>query len=63
MKHTRLVKKYGCRAKAPAFCPPLPDHILIEAFKDLESKDESKAIYKQAIQNMTHIGASAHALL
>ena len=60
---TTLVKKYGCREKAPAFCPPLPDDVLIEAFKDLESKEASKATWSQANKNMVNVGASAHALL
>ena len=60
---TRLLKKYGCREKAPAFCPPLADEVLIEAFKDVETKDASKHTWKQTQDNLKHIGASAHALL
>ena len=59
----RLVKKYGCRERAPAVCLPLPDYILIEAFKVLETKEESWATCKQANLNMATIGASAHAIL
>ena len=28
-----LERKYGARDKAPAFCPPKPEDILIKAFK------------------------------
>ena len=63
IKVSHLVKKYGCREKAPAFCPPLADEVLIEAFKDVESKEASKPTWKQTQDNMKHIGASAHALL
>ena len=57
------IKAFSCRDKAPAFCPPLPDSILIEAFKDLESQDKTKVAFKRCHENMKHVGASMHALL
>ena len=63
IKCRKAIKAYCCREKAPAFCPPLPDSILVEAFKDLETQEKTKTSYKKYNENMKNVGGSMHALL
>ena len=63
IKCRRATKGFCCREKAPAFCPPLPDSILVEAFKDLETQEKTKTSYKKYNENMKNVGGSMHALL
>ena len=62
-KCSKQIKALAFRDKALAFCPPLPNSILIEAFKDLETQDKTKVAYKRCHENLKHVGASMHALL
>ena len=62
LKAERLLKYYGVRQKARAFCPPKPDLALTKAFQEVELHKDSKVIYKQCMDNMTLIGGSAHAM-
>ena len=59
----KAIRAFCCREKATAFCPPLPDSILVEAFKDLENQEKTKASYKKFNDNMKYVGGSMHALL
>ena len=59
----KAIRAYCCREKATAFCPPLPDSILVKAFKDLEYQEKTKASFKKFNANMKYVGGSMHALL
>ena len=58
----KLLKYYGCRKKAKAFCPPEPDWALLKAFEDVEKHKDSKACYKHCVDNMSLVGGAAHAM-
>ena len=58
-----LLKRYGCREKAPAFCPPEPDYVLVGAFNDVARDKDTKTPYKRCLDNMQYIGGAAHAML
>ena len=58
-----LIKKYGARDKAPAFCPPKPEYILIKAFKEIEKAGATATAYKAAMDTMADVGASMNAFL
>ena len=59
----QLLKRYGCREKAPAFCPPHPDYVLVGAFNDVAKDKDTKMPYKRCHDNMQVIGGAAHAML
>ena len=62
LRAERLLKYYGCRQKAKAFCPPEPDLALSKAFQEVELHKDTKACYKQCVDNMGLVGGSAHAM-
>ena len=49
--------------KAPAFCPPQPEDIVIKAFKEIEKAKDTAAAYKAAMDTMAEVGASMNAFL
>ena len=59
----QLFKKYGCREKAPAFCPPHPDYVLVEAFNDAARDKDTKMPYKRCHDNLQVIGGAALGML
>ena len=52
-----LLKRYGCREKAPAFCPPEPDYVLVGAFNDVARDKDTKAPYKRCPRHALLDGA------
>ena len=62
LKAERLLKYYGVRQKARAFCPPEHDLAIGDAFRAVENHKDTKVAYKQCIDNMALVGGSAHAM-
>ena len=49
--------------KGPAFCPPHPDYVLVEAFNDATRDKDTKMSYKRCHNNLQVIGGATLGML